>query len=156
MRICHVCGCEVFVKIGLTGEPFCSHCAIKRDYVKEEDRLSMNLCQDCGHILVPVANSLPKSAECKICGKTYEFTPDTVVDALTKHSSYSDPVTKPSHYNWHPSGVECKTIAEAFQYNLGCAIKYIWRSGRKGDVIEDLKKAQEYIKNEIERLGRKP
>jgi len=76
--------------------------------------------------------------------------------ALTEHSKYNDPVTKPSHYNWHPSGVECKTIAEAFCYNLGCAIEYIWWAGRKGDVIEDLKKAQEHIKNEIERLERKP
>lgn len=64
----------------------------------------------------------------------------------------SDPVHHPNHYTWHPSGVECKEIAQEFPFNLGAAIKYIWRAGRKGPAIRDLEKAQESIANEIERL----
>jgi hypothetical protein len=67
---------------------------------------------------------------------------------------HSDEVKKPSHYNSHPSGIECKTITGAFNFNLGNVIKYVWRAGLKGtDVIQDLRKAREYIDFEIERLS---
>lgn len=63
-----------------------------------------------------------------------------------------DDVNHPHHYNQHPSGVECITIVEHFNFNLGNAIKYIWRAGLKSeDSIEDLKKAAFYINREIER-----
>lgn len=62
-------------------------------------------------------------------------------------------VDHPSHYNEHPSGVECITIVEHMTFNSGNAVKYIWRSGLKSnDPIEDLKKASWYIDREIERL----
>jgi hypothetical protein len=37
-------------------------------------------------------------------------------------------------------------------FNLGNAIKYIWRAGQKGDPVEDLRKAIFYLQDEIERL----
>ena len=63
-------------------------------------------------------------------------------------------VDHPSHYNEHPSGVECITIAEAFNFNIGNAVKYLWRAGLKGDAVEDLKKASWYINREIQRLNK--
>jgi len=41
-------------------------------------------------------------------------------------------------------------------FNLGNAIKYIWRAGLKGDAVEDLKKAAFYIGREIERISPQP
>jgi hypothetical protein len=38
-------------------------------------------------------------------------------------------------------------------FNLGNAIKYIWRAGLKGNAIEDLQKAVFYLNDEIERLS---
>ena len=65
----------------------------------------------------------------------------------------NDPVNKPSHYTNHPSGVECIEITEHMNFCLGNAIKYIWRAGLKNDnAIEDLMKAEFYIKREIDRL----
>ncbi len=65
----------------------------------------------------------------------------------------SDPVNHPKHYNAHPSGVECVDVAEHYGFNVGNAIKYLWRAGLKSpDPIEDLKKAAWYIAREIERL----
>lgn len=63
-------------------------------------------------------------------------------------------VNHPLHYNSHPSGVECITIIEHFCYNIGAAVKYLWRAGLKpnADYIEDLRKAKWYIEREIERL----
>lgn len=37
-------------------------------------------------------------------------------------------------------------------FNLGNAVKYILRAGKKGDTLEDLKKAKWYIKHEICKL----
>lgn len=65
-----------------------------------------------------------------------------------------DPVSKPAHYNSHPSGVECIQITEHMDFLLGNAMKYIWRADLKGG-IEDLKKAEWYIKREIEKRERK-
>jgi len=60
-------------------------------------------------------------------------------------------VDHPSHYNAHPSGVECIVVAEAFGFNLGNVIKYVWRAEEKGAPIEDLKKARWYLDREIAR-----
>lgn len=48
----------------------------------------------------------------------------------------------------------CVDIAEAFNFNIGNAIKYLWRAGLKGDAIEDLRKSAWYVQREIERAKR--
>lgn len=62
-----------------------------------------------------------------------------------------DMVNHPPHYTSHPSGVECITITRHMSFNLGNALKYIWRADLKGDAIEDLKKAAFYIQDELEK-----
>ena len=64
----------------------------------------------------------------------------------------SGSVNHPSHYNKHPSGVECIDIAEGFNFNIGNAIKYLWRAGLKGEQRDDLLKARWYIDREIMRM----
>jgi len=61
----------------------------------------------------------------------------------------SDSVNKPKHYTAHPSGVECIQITEHMGFNLGNAVKYIWRADLKDNAIEDLQKAAWYINREI-------
>jgi hypothetical protein len=63
----------------------------------------------------------------------------------------SDAVNHPAHYMSHPSGVECITVTEHMGFNLGNAIKYLWRADLKGDAIEDLRKAIWYIDREIQK-----
>lgn len=63
----------------------------------------------------------------------------------------TDNVNHPPHYNSHPSGVECITVVEHMSFNVGNAIKYLWRADEKGVPIEDLRKAAWYIQREIER-----
>ena len=65
----------------------------------------------------------------------------------------SDNVNHPRHYTKHPSGVECIQITEHMGFNLGNAVKYIWRADLKGNQIEDLKKAVWYINREIQRIS---
>lgn len=74
----------------------------------------------------------------------------------TDHATdeYAD-IDHPPHYNLHPSGVECIDIAEAFTFNVGNAIKYLWRAGLKtNDPATDLRKAQWYVQREIDRITR--
>lgn len=68
----------------------------------------------------------------------------------TKH--VDDPVNHPRHYNNNPSGVECIQIVRHMSFNVGNAIKYLWRVNDKGDPIENLEKAKWYIEDEINRL----
>ncbi len=64
-------------------------------------------------------------------------------------------VDHPKHYNEHPSGVETIDIVEHFSFNIGNAMKYLWRAGLKPEhtTVDELSKAMWYIKREIERLG---
>ena len=72
-------------------------------------------------------------------------------------------VNHPRHYNSHPSGIECIDIVRHHNFNIGNAIKYLWRCGLKTEegmdiqdkAIEDLQKAIFYIQDEIIRLQKK-
>lgn len=67
------------------------------------------------------------------------------------HRPATDAVNHPVHYNRHPSGIECIQITEHMGFNLGNAVKYIWRADLKADAIEDLKKARWYIDRELQK-----
>jgi hypothetical protein len=60
-----------------------------------------------------------------------------------------DLVNHPKHYTSHPSGIECIQVTEHMGFNLGNAMKYIWRADEKGKAVEDLRKAVWYINREI-------
>ena len=81
------------------------------------------------------------------CYQTATGNKDTTVTS----DDSPDLVNHPPHYRAHPSGVECIDIVEHMGFNLGNAIKYIWRADEKGDANQDLEKADWYIRREIER-----
>lgn len=61
-------------------------------------------------------------------------------------------VDSPSHYAIQGLP-ECIDVIEGLGlgFSLGNALKYLWRAGRKGNAVEDLKKARWYIDREIAR-----
>lgn len=63
----------------------------------------------------------------------------------------NDLVNHPSHYNSRVPGIEAIDVTEHFNFNLGNAIKYIWRADDKGNPIQDLQKAVWYLNREIAR-----
>jgi len=67
-----------------------------------------------------------------------------------------DPVLRPAHYTSHPSKVECIQVTRHMGFNIGNAIKYLWRADLKGNAIEDLRKAAFYIADEIKRRDEQP
>lgn len=61
-------------------------------------------------------------------------------------------VNHPQHYNKHPF-CECIDVVEHFNFNIGNAIKYLFRADFKhNNKLVDLEKALWYIKREIERV----
>ncbi len=63
-----------------------------------------------------------------------------------------DNVNNPFHYT--SGGIETIDFIEAkeLNFNLGNAVKYISRAGKKNDAVEDLRKAIWYINREIKNL----
>lgn len=83
-------------------------------------------------------------------GKVFFGTPAGEEDEMWSH----DPVKHPSHYTDRVPGIECIQVSQHFNFNLGNAIKYIWRSGTKNpDPREDLRKAIQYLEFELGRIG---
>lgn len=89
-------------------------------------------------------------------GNTCEVHPITEADVderegsdidWVNHVVEDDPVHHPRHYRSHPSGVECIEITRLCGFNLGNAIKYIWRAWDKGNPHQDLAKALWYLRD---------
>lgn len=59
-----------------------------------------------------------------------------------------DPVSRPRHYNTHPSGVECIEVSRHLPGNLAAAFKYLYRYRYKGRALEDLRKAAWYLRDQ--------
>ena len=62
-------------------------------------------------------------------------------------------IKSPAHYT-EGRKYEPKDVIRdwGLNFNLGSAVKYLSRAGRKDDIIQDLKKAQEFIQFEIEAI----
>ena len=61
-------------------------------------------------------------------------------------------ITHPDHYCY--GKYEPKDVIRdwGLNFNLGSTVKYIARAGRKDDIIQDLKKAKQFLEFEIEAL----
>jgi len=61
-------------------------------------------------------------------------------------------INHPKHYNMHESGIEAIDICEHLGFNIGNAVKYLFRAGYKGDAvhktIEDMQKARWYLERQ--------
>lgn len=69
--------------------------------------------------------------------------------AALRKALTSDPIHQPGHYTH--SRVETIDAIEAWGlgYRLGNVVKYVSRADRKGNAIEDLRKAYQYLGREI-------
>ena len=65
-----------------------------------------------------------------------------------------DDAINPKHYKSDPSGIECIQVTRHRNFNVGNAIKYLWRQGLKDGEpsVRDLRKAIWYIEDEIKRI----
>ena len=105
----------------------------------------MDKCEVCGQDVTGVFNATSGSAKInKPCHCRIEI------------NKPHDPVNHPKHYNNSPAKCECGRTIECIDitrhmgFNLGNAIKYIWRYADKNG-LEDLKKAAWYLNDFINR-----
>lgn len=87
----------------------------------------------------------------------HEIQRNNVSAIRTTRLQKNDPVNHPSHYNDGKIEVIDFIEDKGFSYNLGNAVKYISRAGKKdpSKTIEDLEKAIFSIKREIALLSDK-
>lgn len=64
----------------------------------------------------------------------------------------AEQVNHPSHYGGADNPYEAIKVIEAWNlgFCLGNTVKYISRAGKKGDTLEDLKKARWYLDRHIQ------
>lgn len=65
-----------------------------------------------------------------------------------------DTVDHPAHYGGADNPYEAIKVVEAWNldFYLGNVVKYVSRAGKKGDELEDLKKARWYLDRRIARM----
>lgn len=79
-------------------------------------------CEKCGY------NHYERASSCKHCGT---------------ESNLPDMVNHPPHYK-DESGIECIEVTKHMSFCGGNCFKYLYRAGKKGSTVEDLKKAKWY------------
>lgn len=112
-----------------------------------------------------IENDYGKNASFKVDNLEKYFTVFYNEAGKSMEDKVNDPVNHPSHYTWlkEKCGIEVIDITRHMNFNLGNAIKYILRAGRKpirgedksdfhAGYIQDLKKAAWYIDDEIKTL----
>ena len=65
----------------------------------------------------------------------------------------SSAVNHPRHYNAHPSGIEAIDACELLGFNLGNALKYVFRADHKSARTQDIEKAAWYLRREAARCA---
>lgn len=60
-------------------------------------------------------------------------------------------MTKPEHYNSHPSGVEVIELTSLLPFCEGNAVKYVLRRDLKVNPVQDLEKAEFYLNYTIQK-----
>lgn len=71
---------------------------------------------------------------------------------LTGEEPYEKTVNHPSHYTQYEK-LEVIDLTEQMNFNRGNVIRYVARAAFTGTELEDLKKAEWYLKREIARLS---
>jgi hypothetical protein len=87
-------------------------------------------------------------------GKEQEEKAAAAEQQLTERNEERKPgIGKRSYYAF-PNGVEAEDICRYLPFNLGNVVKYCCRAGRKDakKKLEDLRKAMDYLENEIKRM----
>ena len=92
----------------------------------------------------------------ELCQSAACYTTSSSVAGERESADATDPVDHPTHYEGFPCPgcgrrVECIDVIEGLGlgYRLGNALKYLWRAGRKGSRVQDLRKAGWYIAREV-------
>lgn len=116
-----------------------------KDYTKRPCQLEGALWFHtlCNMIILETAADTPDHATCKECIDRFDGSLRSSVDKRVNH---------PVHYGGDTTYEAIKVIeAWGLGFCLGNTVKYICRAKKKGEPLEDLKKARWYLDREIQR-----
>ena len=123
---------------GVSKELTCEGCGTAFIHTKEKAQGRWpKYCPEC----LPKDSKVPKKKEVQAIA-------ENVVKTIEEHEVKAikeDVINHPSHYTQGKIEVIDFIEDQQFPYHLGNVIKYISRAGRKGDKLEDLKKARWYL-----------
>lgn len=149
---CSLCMCGLYTQPSIAPEgilptPFRTNTIPPDPPVDPFPSQPETICAECAtrfkHLPYPAVGTLFCT---RMCADKFRHSPSHAP------ACKEDAVNHPRHYRSHPSGIECIDIVEHLPFNIGNAIKYLWRSDHKGAQLEDLKKARWYIDREIQRF----
>jgi hypothetical protein len=104
------------------------------------------------HAVVSITTALKEEKGHKGEGwSTFYAELDKYIDEL-KQNTTTSPVNHPAHYGGQDNPYEAIKVIEAWGlgFNLGNVVKYLSRAGKKGNTLEDLRKAAWYLQREIQ------
>lgn len=108
-------------------------------------------CGPCGCLMLPYKKTVGFDETVVNISKECYPPEETIIEFKGKNiPKLPNDKINPSHYKSHPSGIECISITRHMSFNIGNAIKYLWRCDLKNG-LEDLKKAAWYIQDEIKK-----
>lgn len=101
----------------------------------------------CLNIAVATEEELDKAIDLITKAKV-----DEMFEHIEEVKPEHDIIAHPAHYTY--SEYEPKDVIRAWglNFNLGSAVKYVARAGRKDDIVQDLKKAKQFLEFEIEAI----
>ncbi len=150
---CEDCGIKFSVPASRPGRPpkYCPECAVKhakKSKVEKLKKVSHELQKE-EVAKQEIIATITKHMEAKPATRS---TVTTAVKPTKVSTEEHDVVNHPSHYT--RGNIEVIDFIEDQQlpYHLGNVVKYVARAGYKGDIVEDLKKAQWYLNRYIRTL----
>lgn len=106
-------------------------------------------CLMCASSAFSIIRNTTSTRVCSKCSFNWE---------AQKVDTKPDNINHPPHYNSFEGScdkcgkqIECINVTRHMNFNIGNAIKYLWRCNHKGNAIEDLKKAAWYLNDEIKK-----
>lgn len=129
--------------------------ALERLKVPKDPFIAFSVHEDIAVKVDPIEEKVRKQMEKENLQEHYCPNASSVEqDAKTGETTYTvngekhDPVYHPAHYctkDLYYIPAECIQVSRLLSFSLGNVIKYIWRMGRKGNAVEDAKKACWYL-----------
>lgn len=109
------------------------------------------------NIVVVDMDNQPTTDEAEARPKDYYTLPNgdkILISYPDEINTITGDINTPKDYYTLPNNIEAKDVLQYFPYNLGAAMKYIWRAGKKDtNQASDLNKAMDYLILEMIRLG---
>ena len=117
--------------------------------MREKIKAECDKCIDCEGCPLYLFDEPCLADDDETLKKNYAIMFNSTIDAP---SHCNNAVDHPAHYCY--SKYEPKDVIRGWglNFNLGSAVKYIARAGRKDDIIQDLEKAKKFLEFEIEAL----